>query len=236
MAKDKQLPKQSGRTEVDAFLEKVAVAPRPKAIGQRGRLIFALDATASRQPTWDHAMQIQAEMFTQTDALGGLDVQLCFYRGYGEFSSSPWYSDSEALLKRMTSVFCLGGLTQIGRVLRHALRETKKKKVDALVFVGDCVEEDVDQLCAVAGELGIHAVPAFLFHEGRDSRAALAFEQIARLTGGACCPFDANSPRQLKELLSAVAVYAAGGRKALENFSAGKSDVLRRLTHQLSRG
>lgn len=236
MAKDKQLPKQSGRTEVDAFLEKVAVAPRPKAIGQRGRLIFALDATASRQPTWDHAMQIQAGMFTQTDALGGLDVQLCFYRGYGEFSSSPWYSDSEALLKRMTSVFCLGGLTQIGRVLRHALRETKKKKVDALVFVGDCVEEDVDQLCAVAGELGIHAVPAFLFHEGRDSRAALAFEQIARLTGGACCPFDANSPRQLKELLSAVAVYAAGGRKALENFSAGKSDVVRRLTHQLSRG
>jgi hypothetical protein len=236
MAKDKQLPKQSGRTEVDAFLEKLAVAPRPKAIGQRGRLIFALDATASRQPTWDHAMQIQAEMFTQTDALGGLDVQLCFYRGYGEFSFSPWYSDSEALLKRMTSVFCLGGLTQIGRVLRHALRETKKKKVDALVFVGDCVEEDVDQLCAVAGELGIHAVPAFLFHEGRDSRAALAFEQIARLTGGACCPFDANSPRQLKELLSAVAVYAAGGRKALENFSAGKSDVVRRLTHQLSRG
>ena len=236
MAKDKRLPSQSARADVNAFLDRVAAAPRPTPAGQRGRLVFALDATASRQPTWDQASQIQAEMFAQTSALGGLDVQLCFYRGYGEFSFSPWYSDSNALLRRMTSVFCLGGLTQIRRVLRHTLRETKSKKVDALVFVGDCVEEDVDQLCALAGELGIHAVPAFLFHEGRDPRAGMAFEQIARLTGGACCPFDANSPHQLKELLSAVAVYAAGGRKALEDFSAGKSDLVRRLTHQLSRG
>ncbi|MDH3637423.1 MAG: VWA domain-containing protein [Gammaproteobacteria bacterium] len=235
MAKDKRLPSRSARADVNAFLDRVATTPSPTVVGERGRLIFALDATASRQPTWEQATQIQAEMFTETSALGGLEVQLCFYRGYREFSFSPWYSDSDALLRRMTSVFCLGGLTQIGRVLRHAIRQTKENKVDALVFVGDCVEEDVDRLCDFAGQLGIHGVPAFLFHEGRDPRAARAFDQIAELTDGACCPFDANSPRQLKELLSAVAVYAAGGHKALRDFSADKSDVVRRLTHQLNR-
>ncbi len=236
MAKDKPLSNRSTRTEVSAFLEKVAATPRRQSVGRGGRLIFALDATASRQPTWDQASEIQAAMFSETTALGGLEVQLCFYRGYREFNHSPWYTEPDALLQRMTSVFCLGGLTQIGRVLRHTIHETRETPVDALVFIGDCMEESVDELCELAGKMAIRGVPAFLFHEGRDPRAALAFDQIARLTGGACCPFDASSPKQLKELLSAVAVYAAGGRKALADFSTGKSDLVRKLTHQLGRG
>jgi hypothetical protein len=235
MAKDKRLPKKSSETKIAAFLDKLASTPVVKPAGQRGRLIFALDATASRQPTWDRATHIQAQMFTETASLGGLEVQLCFYRGYGEFSYSPWYDRSQDLLKRMTSVFCLGGLTQIGKVLKHAIKETKNRKVQGLVFVGDCVEEDVDQLSQFAGELGLLGVPAFLFHEGRDRRAALAFEQIARLSNGACCPFDADSPQQLKELLSAVAVYATGGHKALKDFSENKAGPVRRLVHQIDK-
>ncbi len=233
MAKDDRLPAKSSGAEIAAFLDKVAKAPVVKAAGTRGRLIFALDATASRQPAWDRASHIQVEMFKETAALGGLEIQLCFYRGYGEFSFSPWYTRSSDLLRRMTRVFCLGGLTQIRKVLKHARKEAKKNKVHALVFVGDCVEEDVDQLCAVAGELGLLGVPAFIFHEGNDARAAAAFDQIARLTHGACCPFDAQSPQQLKELLSAVAVYAAGGRKALKVFSRDKTGPVRRLAHQI---
>jgi len=59
----------------------------------------------------------------------------------------------------------------------------------------------------------------FLFQEGADARAAAAFREIARLTKGAYCRFDAGSAAQLRELLSAVAVYAAGGRQALEALS-----------------
>lgn len=235
MAKDKRLPTKSSEAKIAAFLEKVASAPVVKPAGQRGRLIFALDATASRQPTWDRAAHIQTQMFTETVSLGGLEIQLCFYRGYGEFSYSPWYRRSQDLLKRMTTVFCLGGLTQIGKVLKHAIKETKKQKVQALVFVGDCVEEDVEQLSRIAGEMGLLGVPAFLFHEGHDRRAAQAFEQIARISNGACCPFDADSPQQLKELLSAVAVYAAGGHKALKNFSKDKAGPVRRLAHQIDK-
>lgn len=195
-----------------------------------------MDATASRQPTWDRACQIQGDMFVQTEALGGLEIQLCFYRGYAEFRASPWLTRSEDLLKRMGGVFCLGGLTQIAKVLKHAIAETKKNKVHALVFVGDCMEEDVDALCHAAGQLGVLHVPVFLFHEGGDPTAAKAFAQIARLSGGACCPFDADSASQLKELLSAVAVYAAGGRRALEHYSSGKRGPVALLTRQVSKG
>jgi hypothetical protein len=233
MSRDDKLPARGESKTVNAFLETLARTPVVKADGERGRLIVAIDATASRQPTWDRACQLQGDMFAQAAALGGLEIQLCFYRGYGEFNHSPWYIKSQDLLKRMTGVFCLGGLTQIGKVLRHSIKETKKKKVQAVVFVGDCVEEDIDALCHLAGQLGLLGVPVFVFHEGQDPRAAGAFAQIAKLSNGACCPFDANSADQLRELLSAVAIFAAGGHRALADFSQGKSGPVAALTHQL---
>jgi len=223
-------------SEVDAFLRQLAATPavRP-APGQRGRLLFALDATASRQPTWDRACHIQGEMFKETAALGGLDVQLAFYRGFGEFAASAWFDRTEDLLKRMTAVTCLGGRTQIGKVLKHALAESKRRKINAVVFVGDSMEEEIDALCHKAGELGLLGVPVFIFHEGRDRKAAEAFRQIARLTHGACCPFDANSAKQLRELLSAVAVYAAGGRVALEDYSRRAGGAALLLAQQVAK-
>jgi len=238
MADDTRLPSEtrSSDAEVRAFLDRVASATTPRAAGgRRGRLMFGMDATASRQPTWDRAMQIQGEMFEATSALGGLDVQLVYYRGFRECKASPWLSSGPELLRRMSSVFCLGGQTQISRLLGHCIKQTGAAKVDALVFVGDCMEEDVDELCHKAGELGLLGVPVFVFHEGGEPVARRAFEQIARLSGGAYCPFDASSAQQLKELLSAVAVYAAGGRPALESYSRGRSDRVLRLTSQIGR-
>ncbi len=233
MAGDKKLPSASSSAQVDAFLQKVAATPNVRAAGERGRLIFALDATASREPTWDRASHIQAEMFQETTALGGLDIQLVYYRGFGEFNAGPWIGDPDAMLRRMVAVRCLAGQTQIAKVLRHAAEETRRQKVAALVFVGDSLEEDIDALGHLAGELGLLGLPCFMFHEGGDPVVAKAFEQIARLSGGAYCPFDANSPKQLKDLLSAVAVYAAGGRKALADYSERRGGVVRRLTHQV---
>lgn len=221
------------RDNVAAFLDKVAKTPAPVRAGRRGRLMFALDATASRQPTWDHAMHTQAEMFTVAKDIGGLDVQLSFFRGFGEFRASEWVSDPASLLKRMTGVQCLGGRTQIERVLRHGIRETSASKVNALVFVGDCMEENPDTLCDLAGQLGLKGLPVFVFQEGYDPLAGSIFPQIARLSGGAWCRFDASSADQLRELLSAVAVFAAGGRKALGNYSRRGGEAVRLITSQL---
>lgn len=234
---DRQLSRQTKKKgNVQAFLNDVASTPVVKPAGRRGRLLFAMDATASREPTWDNACKIQGDMFAETATLGGLDVQLVFYRGFNDFRATPWVSSSADLIPYMTSVRCLGGHTQLQRVLRYAARETAREKVDALVFVGDCLEEAVDDVCAVAGELGMKGVPCFMFHEGYEPRAAGAFKQIAKLTGGAYCNFDASSARQLKDLLSAVAVFAAGGRKALSDYGSKKGGEIRQIAHQVSSG
>jgi hypothetical protein len=229
----KTLPTQTNADQVSDFLAKVAATPNVQSASGRGRLLFAMDATASREPSWDQACHLQAEMFHATDGLGGLEVQLVFFRGYGECKSSPWVATSDELVRRMTKVRCLGGRTQIRKVLRHAIRETDVKRVNALVFVGDCFEEDIDDVCDFAGELGVRGVPAFVFQEGNDPVATGAFRQIAKLTGGAHCSFDLASARQLKELLSAVAVFAAGGRVALEDYSGRTGGAARMITNQM---
>jgi hypothetical protein len=225
--------KASSAGQVDAFLKKLAAMPAVRPAGPRGRLIFALDATASRQPTWDQACMIQAQMFQAVGQMGGLDVQLAYYRGFHEFEAFPWLDNAAALTQRMTGVFCLGGHTQIARVLKHAIAETKAKRVNALVFVGDCMEEPADNLCHMAGQLGVLGLPIFLFHEGREPLAAATFQQLARISGGAYCPFDAGSAHQLTELLRAVAVYAAGGLKALQDYSRNAGGKTLLLTRQL---
>jgi hypothetical protein len=217
MTGDDKLPAGQGRSEVDAFLRRAAATPVRRESGRRGRLIFALDATQSREDTWDRACRLQGEMFTETASLGGLDLQLVFYRGFGECKATAWVSDGAELARLMSKVRCRAGETQLGRVLSHAEAEAGRGKVDALVFVGDAFEESIDRVCAQAGRLALRGVPVFLFHEGPDPLAARAFREIARLTRGAYCPFDSSSPGQLRDLLAAVAVYAAGGRPALED-------------------
>ena len=228
-----KVPSKAGSQDVSDFLEKLAMTPAVRSAEGRGRLVFAMDATASREPTWDRACHIQGEMFKATDGLGGLEVQLVFFRGFGECKSSSWVDSSGALVRSMTAVRCLGGRTQIGKILKHTMRETKKRKVNALVFVGDCVEEDVDELCHIAGELGVLGVPIFVFHEGKDLAAMRAFRQFARLTNGAYCRFDAASADQLRELLAAVAVYAAGGLRALENLGDKGGAAVAQITSQI---
>src|SRR5438132_6302460 len=219
--------------EVDAFLRDLQRAPKPPPSGARGRLIFALDATASREPSWDRACRIQGEMFEATAALGGLDVKLVYYRGFNECKASRWMSNAADLHRVMRVVSCLGGETQIGRVLAHAIAETQKQRVGALVFVGDAMEEKVDRLCQLAGELGLKGVPIFLFHERGDRVAAAAFQQMAKLSRGAYLRFDLASADRLKDLLGAVAVYAAGGYRALTAYGERKGGEVLRLTSQL---
>ncbi|MCW8874918.1 MAG: VWA domain-containing protein [Gammaproteobacteria bacterium] len=226
-------PSKSSRQDIEGFLRQVATLPAVRGTGQSGRLIFAMDATASREPSWDQAAQIQGRMFEETAALGGLDVQLCYYRGFDEFEASPWYGSSRDLLARMSAVRCRAGQTQLEQVLRHALAETRRRRVQALVFVGDSMEENLDRLGSLAGQLGVLGVPLFLFHEGRDARAGRAFAELARLSGGAVCPFDAGSADQLRELLGAVAVYAAGGRQALRALGERRGGRTLQLLKQL---
>jgi hypothetical protein len=211
-----QLPAKSANPAVAAFLRQMEGIPAVRPTNARhGRLIFAVDATASRQPAWDRACHLQAEMFLATRELGGLAVQLAYWRGYQEFAATPFLTDTTELARRMSGVTVLGGQTQVLRCLEHALAETRREKVNALVLVGDALEEGVDPACHVAGQLGLRGTPVFCFQEGGNQAAELGFRQIAKLSGGAWAPFDAGSAEALRDLLRAVAVFAAGGRPAL---------------------
>ena len=201
-------------SEVADFIARMKTIA-PASAGERGRLVFAMDATMSREPTWDMALKLQGDMFAAVKDVGGLDVQLVFFRGHGECRASKRVSAPTELARLMTTVSCRGGLTQLGKVLSHAATETQARRVHALVYVGDAMEEDIDPLCAKAGALGLLGVPVFLFQEGHDAKATRAFREIARLTKGATCRFDSGSAEELRALLRAVAVYASGGRKAL---------------------
>ena len=225
--------KVSPRSEIDAFLAQVKSLKSTAAPGQRGRLVFALDATMSRQPTWDTACKLQADMFKEAASIGGLDVQLVYFRGFAECRSSSFVSEPQRLAALMERIDCRGGHTQIGRVITHMRRETEKAKVQALVFVGDAMEEKLDDLCHAAGELALLGVPAFMFQEGYDPVAERAFREIARLTRGAYCRFDPGAAHQLGELLRAAAAYAAGGMRALADLSARRNQGATRLLEQM---
>jgi hypothetical protein len=219
-------------SDVEAFLARVRTLAPTTQPGQRGRLIFALDATMSRQPTWDSACSLQADMFREAAAIGGLDVQLVYYRVLTECRASGWVSQGERLGELMERIDCRGGHTQIRKVLAHARRETEKARVQALVFVGDAMEEAIDDLCASAGELGLLGVPAFMFQEGDDPIAEQAFREIARLTRGAYGRFTQGAANELGALLRAAAAYAAGGMRALADLSARQQPAALKLLQQ----
>lgn len=227
-----QPPKAAGSptSMVDSFLAKAKQLGPLEGNALRARLVFALDATMSRQPTWDLACRVQAEMFSAASGAGGLSVQLVYFRGFGECRASRWVVDPRALTDLMTKIDCRGGQTQIGRVLRHVRTETNQAPVKVLVYVGDAMEEPIDDLCAVAGELGLLGVKAFMFHEGHDRDAARAFQEIARLSGGAYARFDAGAPHALSELLRAAAAYATGGVEGLTRLTAGSAQARGLLT------
>ncbi len=223
----------SSRPEIAEFIERVRSLGPAKAGGTRGRLIFALDATMSRQPTWDSACALQADMFREAASAGGLGIQLVYFRGLNECRATGWVTAAEKLATLMSRIDCRGGHTQIGKVLSHARQEYGKQRVQALVFVGDAMEEKIDDLCKAAGELGLMGMPVFMFQEGSDPIAEHAYREIARLSRGAYCRFDTGAAHQLGELLRAVAAYAAGGIKALADLSERRSDGARKLLAQL---
>jgi hypothetical protein len=199
---------------LDEFLARVRESAK-------GRVVFALDATASRQPTWDTAAKLTAEMFRAAPA--GLAMQLVYFRGHNECVSSRWFTDARSLTTTMTQIVCRAGETQIGKVLAHARRENAKQKVDALILISDSCEERPAELYAAAREL---EVPVFLFQEGHIESVTEIYREIARITKGAVAEFDSGAAVRLADLLKAVAAFATGGLKALANQNSEAAKLL----------
>jgi len=209
-------------SSVDEFLASKGVTT--------GRIAFVLDATASRQPTWDMSQGLMGDMIREA---GQLEMKLIFFRGGNEgpkqCKTSDWISDPTRFARLMGKVECLSGYTQIARALAQAKRE---ENVGAIILIGDQaepVEDNLDRLGLEARDL---KAPVFAFQEGFDRATEKAFRQIAELSKGAYGRFGAGSAKQLGELLKAAAVVAKGGVKALE----GRQDEASKLLLEQMRG
>jgi hypothetical protein len=211
----------TSNSRLEKFFAKVSSA--------RGRIIFALDATASRQPSWDLASKLTSQMFESVAAIGGLDVQLVYYRGADECVASRWLNDARSLTSIMSGIMCKSGHTKIVRVLSHTGREHRRQPVNALILISDACEESPLDLYAKARDLG---VAIFAFQEGDDASVTHVYSELARLTGGATAAFNAGAAQRLADLLRAVAVYATGGIGALLT---QKSDAAKLLLAQLKK-
>ena len=212
---------------IAAFLEKQRVV--------RGRIAFVIDATMSREHSWDAAAQIQAEMFAEAAKFGTLEMQVTYFRGFDEVKSSVWTSDARELQHFMGRVRCDSGHTKYARALACVRKEHQQQAISAVIAIGDMLEEEPRTLYDAVAGLG---APLFAFQEGNDfeqpevARLREAFQEMARLTKGAYHAFDAGSIAQLRELLRAVAVFATGGLNALADL---RTDSARKLLGQLKR-
>src|SRR5262249_138590 len=144
-------------TKIDLFLDRLAARNAPS-----GRLIFALDATASREETWNRAIELQSSMFNEVAQIGGLEIQLVFYPGT-ECRSSQWRTSAKALEQSMRKIQCVGGYTKVRKFLEHARRAHDQTPVSTLVFVGDAMEEKVDEVIGAANALKSRGVKALMF-------------------------------------------------------------------------
>ncbi|MDA7840351.1 hypothetical protein N9A55_06245 [Luminiphilus sp.] len=189
-------------------------------------MLFALDATASRDATWQTAKRHHRELYDATTGASSIAIQLCYYRGLNEFDTSQWLSSGPELRTRMDKVTCKGGPTQIARLLTHYLAAgTPTTPVRSLIFIGDAVEEHPDTLFNLAGQCRLKGQPVFIFQEGADITATRVFSEIARISGGAYAALGAQNAQAMGLLLRAVARYASGGRQALTQ-SGTESDKL----------
>lgn len=179
------------------------------------------------------ARRATAATFDALASFGAVAVKLAYFRSR-DCKAGPWQTDAGAVCRSMLSLSCRTGYTQIGRILR--LAESEREPVSGVVYIGDTVEEDGDELAAIAHRLGEKRIPVFVFHErGRDGEwsAQEIFEAITEESGGAYCPFGAESADALRELLSTVAAFSAAGTEGVKRIGKPVTPEARQLKGRL---
>lgn len=211
----KNLPEKSSKS---AFLEKVGALSKPKdssklasALKKTPKLLFAMDATASRQASWDVAQEITLSMFDVIP--GGLKIALAHHSGGQLREVTDFKDDSSFFKKKINAVRCVAGETALNQVLENA---SEIPGLNSLIYIGDAFEENPASAFEIARKLKAKGVPCFLFQEGDNPYVKETFTSIAEITGGAVFPFAMDSLLHVRERLDAIAAFAAGGMKLLQ--------------------
>jgi hypothetical protein len=181
----------------------------------RARLLYGVDATASREAGWVVARELQAKMFREAGSL--LSLRLVFYGG-NRCRKSVWCTSGEELARLMHTVSCEAGPTMIEKILRHGLSEHAQAPLRAITFIGDAMEENLDILVGIADQLGAVGVPIHMFQEGNALHVRKAFRLLALRSGGTYSEFNPTVPASIERLsaqLNEVARVAVNSVKAI---------------------
>lgn len=186
----------------------LAAATTPR---RRPRMVFAFDATASREAAWDVARRTTDSIFRALP--GQLDVALAVHGGDTMHTFTGFLPDPAALRDKAASIRCEAGRTRLVDIME---RTRDSADVRVCLYIGDLFEEEEETAYAAADALRLRACRVIILQDGTDERSARVFREIARRTGGALIPFDADAIERIRELLEAVSVLAVGGVRLLE--------------------
>jgi hypothetical protein len=178
----------------------------------RSRLVFAVDATASRSAAWGAAKKLQDKLFAAVP--GELDVALAVHGGNKLHTFTPFTANAMELRKLAATVRCRAGHTRLLDILARSLNTG----ASVMVYIGDVFEESERKALHLASLLKRNKTRVIVLHDrtGQDFDGGEVFRAIAEITGGAVLPFDHSSLERLGELLEAVAVLAVGGITLVE--------------------
>jgi len=179
---------------------------------QATKIGFLIDATGSREQTWELAQTIQAKMFQAVSGLKAVSLRLVYF-GNNRLTALGWDNNPNSVAKHMAAVRCRTGLTQIIEGLQSFIDERPDGKAAAIILIGDCFEESSSQAERAAILLKEKGIKVFSFVEGYDPTAQSVFRRISEITGGKFARFGSNMP--LSDLCEGVVLLASGGEKAL---------------------
>ncbi len=222
--------------ETIARLEQVRVNTPPPPPETIARLVLLLDLTGSRRASLTNARTATAAMLETIKAIGAIAVKLIYYRGFSECEAGRWEDDPAEVSRVMQELSCNTGNTQIGRALRFVLGE--EEHLAGCVFIGDHCEDNFDELTQLAAKLGQRRIPVFVFHECGDDdirsiEARPVFQRLAELSGGVYCEFRPDSASTVRELLTGVGAYSAGGVEALKQVPTPQTQAAQQLQQRL---
>ena len=191
-------------------------------------ICFVIDATGSRQASWQQAQRTQAEMFDAVKTAGNLKLSIVCHRG-GSVKDLGSFASPDDAKRRMAEVSCESGNTRIVDSLQSALG----KKPSTIIMVGDCFEESFTDLQKVCTQLAAQKIRVYAFVEGNESSGQRAYKMAADMTDGIFQPF--GSGLDLSDLCVAAAVFDVGGQQAFDKLIASGHKGAKALEHQVKR-
>lgn len=199
-----------------------AAAPPP---ARRPRLVFGVDATASREAMWESAQRITDRMF---DAIpGALDVALAVHGGSEVHTWTEFSADATRFRALAAAVRCQAGRTQLCELMQRTL---DAGGVRVMSYIGDAFEEDASEAFALADRFKLRGIKVVVLADQADEPTLRVFRELADRTGGALLDFRSGELDLMGEVLGAVAALAIGGRKLLaERRTAGARLLLSHL-------